>query len=130
MYTAVTRSIEVSVTPLYLEEESDPNLPRYLWAYTVEITNLGDSPVQLLNRYWHITDGLGRIEEVRGAGVIGEQPVIDPGSTYEYTSGCPLPTPSGIMVGAYEMESPDGQRFLVDVPAFSLDLPDTPRTVN
>lgn len=130
MYKAMTHSIEISVTPFYLPEQSDPALPRYLWAYTIQITNRGSDRVQLLSRYWHITDGLGRVDEVRGDGVVGEQPVIAPGGTFEYTSGCPLSTPSGIMVGSYDMISPDGDRFVVNIPAFSLDLPDNKQTLN
>ncbi len=84
---------------------------------------MGSDTVQLVNRYWHITDSLGRVQEVRGPGVVGEQPTLKPGESFEYTSGTPLPTPSGIMVGTYEMESANGRRFDVAVPAFSLDSP-------
>lgn len=96
-----------------------------MWAYQVKIENLGQSTVQLRNRYWHITDAGGRVQEVRGAGVVGEQPVLRPGEKFEYTSGTPLPTPSGIMTGTYQMESDSGERFDVRVPAFSLDSPYT-----
>ena len=86
--------------------------------------------MQLLSRYWHITDANGRVEEVSGAGVVGEQPELNPGDSYQYTSGCPLTTPSGIMVGRYTMRDEAGQMFDVAIPAFSLDLPGTARTVN
>ena len=130
MYTATTRNIQVSVEPRFIAEESAPDKGRFFWAYTVEIANNGGRTVQLRSRYWHITDGLGRVQEVSGPGVIGEEPVLEPGETFEYTSGCPLPTPSGIMHGAYQMEGEDGETFSVTIPAFSLDLPDTPRTLN
>ena len=130
MYQATTRSIEVTVTPSYQEEQSSPGENRYVWAYHIRIENRGTETVQLLNRYWHITDSLGHVEEVRGPGVVGEQPVLRPGEAYEYTSGCPLSTPSGIMVGSYEMESVGGERFDVDVPAFSLDSPHQPVQLN
>ena len=123
MYHETTRSIHVTVEPFYLEDQSSPSDGHYVWAYQVRIENHGDDTVQLLNRYWRITDSLGRIQEVRGAGVVGEQPTLKPGESFEYTSGTPLPTPSGIMVGTYEMESAEGGRFDVAVPAFSLDSP-------
>lgn len=130
MYTLTTRNIHVSVQPRFISEESAPEDGRFFWAYTVEISNHGDQAVQLRSRYWEITDGLGRVEEVRGPGVVGEEPILAPGETFEYTSGCPLTTPSGIMQGAYHMESEDGEFFHVDIPAFSLDMPDAPRTLN
>ncbi|MDH6230439.1 ApaG protein [Mesorhizobium soli] len=130
MYRAITRNIEVSVEPFYLEERSDPAESRYVWGYRVTIANQSDEFVQLLSRYWHITDGLGRVEEVRGAGVVGEQPELSPGDSYQYMSGCPLTTPSGIMVGRYTMRNERDELFDVEIPAFSLDLPDTVRTVN
>ncbi len=130
MYRAVTRNIEVSVEPFYLEERSDPAENRYVWGYRVTIANQSDEFVQLLSRYWHITDALGRVEEVRGAGVVGEQPELSPGDSYQYMSGCPLSTPSGIMVGRYTMRNDRDELFDVDIPAFSLDLPGTMRTVN
>lgn len=130
MYRAVTNGIEVSVEPYYLDEESDPDKSQFIWAYMVEIKNIGTESVQLKSRYWHIMDGLGRVEEVRGAGVVGEQPVIAPGETYEYSSGCPLTTSSGFMQGSYQMEREDGTPFEVAIPAFSLDLPDAVRSVN
>lgn len=130
MYSAVTRNISVSVEPFYMEDSSDPSDSRYVWAYRVTIDNQSADPVKLLSRYWHITDGLGRVEEVRGDGVVGEQPELDPGDSYQYTSGCPLPTSSGIMVGNYTMRNGKGELFEVDIPAFSLDLPGKPRVVN
>jgi ApaG protein len=130
MYSAVTRNITVNVEPFYLEDQSDPQESRYVWAYRVTIDNQSDESVTLLSRYWHITDGAGRTEEVRGPGVVGDQPELDPGDSYQYTSGCPLPTPSGIMVGRYTMRNDKGEMFDVDIPAFSLDLPGRPRSVN
>lgn len=123
MYSQTTESIRVTVQPHYLEDQSTPAESHYVWAYQVEIANLGASTVQLLNRYWHITDASGRVQEVRGAGVVGEQPVLPPGGRFQYTSGCPLSTPSGVMVGHYEMSDQRGQTFEVAIPAFSLDSP-------
>jgi ApaG protein len=130
MYRAVTRNIEVQVRPFYLEDRSDPSENRYVWGYQITIDNQSDDFVQLLSRYWHITDGTGRVEEVRGAGVVGDQPELNPGDSYQYTSGCPLSTPSGIMVGHYTMRNKRGETFDIAIPAFSLDLPGTRRTVN
>ncbi|PPR10323.1 MAG: Protein ApaG [Alphaproteobacteria bacterium MarineAlpha11_Bin1] len=130
MYSAVTREIRVDVEPIYLEEQSEPEDGQFVWAYRVQIENVGPETVQLLTRYWHITDGLGRIQEVRGAGVVGEQPVLNPGDSYEYTSGTPLPTSSGIMKGTYQMKNPHGEKFDIEIPAFSLDSPHEPRQVN
>jgi ApaG protein len=123
MYSETTRAIKITVKPVYLEDQSSPTENHFVWAYHIRIENHGGDTVQLRNRYWKITDSLGRVQEVRGAGVVGEQPVLKPGESYEYTSGTPLPTPSGIMVGAYQMESESGERFDVAVPAFSLDSP-------
>lgn len=123
MYSATTRAITVTVQPTYLEDQSEPQAGRFVWAYHIRIDNGGNRTVQLLNRYWEITDGIGRRQEVHGTGVVGEQPVLKPGQTFEYTSGTPLPTPSGIMVGTYQMEAEDGERFDIAVPAFSLDSP-------
>lgn len=130
MYRAITRSIQVTVTPAYMEEQSAPADGRYFWAYTIEIVNLSSEVVQLRSRLWHITDANGRTEEVRGAGVVGKQPVLRPGEAFEYTSGCPLTTASGIMVGSYQMQTDGGELFVVDIPAFSLDLPDSRRIVH
>lgn len=130
MYSAVTRDIEVSVEPFYLSDQSDPDAGRFVWGYRVTIANGSVQTVKLLSRYWRITDGNGHVEEVRGPGVVGEQPELDPGDSYQYTSGCPLTTPSGIMVGRYTMRGPGGTLFDIDIPAFSLDMPGRTRTVN
>ncbi|HTV90495.1 MAG TPA: Co2+/Mg2+ efflux protein ApaG [Stellaceae bacterium] len=123
MYSETTRAITITVQPFYLEEHSSPADGHFVWAYRVRIANGGADTVQLRNRHWRITDSLGRLQEVRGAGVVGEQPILAPGESFEYTSSCPLATPSGFMVGDYEMETAGGERFLARVPAFSLDLP-------
>ena len=130
MYSETTQSIRVTVKPVYLEDQSSPGENHYVWAYHVRIENLSPDTVQLRNRYWRITDSFGRVQEVRGAGVVGEQPVLKPGDSYEYTSGTPLPTPSGIMVGTYQMESQSGEKFDINVPAFSLDSPYQPVKLN
>jgi ApaG protein len=130
MYSETTRSITVTVKPFYLEDQSSPVESHYVWAYHVRIENRGRETVQLLNRHWKITDGQGRMQEVRGPGVVGEQPVLGPGEAFEYTSGTPLPTPSGIMVGTYEMETGGGESFSVRIPAFSLDSPHQPVRLN
>jgi ApaG protein len=123
MYTKTTKDIKVTVLPHYMRDQSEPAENRYFWAYTIQVENNGKQSVQLMNRYWHITDGLGRSQEVRGEGVVGAKPVLKPGEAFEYTSGVPLETPSGIMVGEYEMEIEGGDKFQVAVPAFSLDSP-------
>ncbi|MEM1284289.1 MAG: Co2+/Mg2+ efflux protein ApaG [Cohaesibacteraceae bacterium] len=130
MYQAVTQDIQVTVEPQFVPEESDPDEGRYLFAYSVEIANLGRAIIQVRSRYWHITDGNGRVQEVEGAGVIGEQPILHPGESFRYTSGCPLGTPTGIMVGHYQVETMEGNAFAVDIPAFSLDAPFYKRTIN
>jgi ApaG protein len=130
MYTAETRAIQVSVEPVYLDDQSSPADNHYVWAYHVRIENRGGERVQLRNRYWRITDSLGRVREVRGPGVVGVEPVLEPGQAFEYTSGTPLPTPSAIMVGTYEMETAGGERFDVAIPAFSLDSPGRPTLLN
>ncbi|MDI6835706.1 MAG: Co2+/Mg2+ efflux protein ApaG [Rhizobiaceae bacterium] len=130
MYRALTQDIEVSVEPYYLEEQSDPDDGRYVWGYRVAITNHSDRSVRLVNRYWHITDQNGQVDEVTGPGVVGEQPQLRPGDTYEYSSGCPLDTPSGVMFGHYQMETDDGDLFEVAIPAFSLDAPGMLRVLN
>lgn len=123
MYRAITRSIQVSVEPRYIEERSAPERSQYFWSYTIGIANLGTETVQLVSRHWVITDALGHVEEVRGPGVVGEQPVLAPGQSFEYTSGVPLRTATGIMAGSYRMQTAHGERFDVDIPAFSLDSP-------
>lgn len=130
MYTAVTNDIQVTVLPEFLDDRSEPDEGRYFWAYTIEITNLGRVEVQLIARHWVITDGLGKVETVRGLGVVGEQPVLNPGETFRYTSGCPLSTPSGMMSGTYGMTDQSGRSFTVEIPAFSLDSPHTRRVLN
>ena len=130
MYEKATQDILISVHPFFLEEQSAPDRNHFVWAYRVNIRNQGSETVQLVNRHWRITDKMGRLQEVKGPGVVGEQPVLKPGESYDYTSGCPLETPSGIMVGSYEMTTPDGKRFLVEIPAFSLDSPHDQAQIN
>ena len=130
MYQTVTQGIKVCVNPSYLDSESDPDEQHFVWKYEVEITNLTPQPVQLLSRYWRIIDADGRVQEVQGQGVVGQQPVIEPGAIFHYASGCPLTTDSGFMQGHYEMTSDKDGPFLVDIPLFSLDLPDSGRTLN
>jgi ApaG protein len=129
-YTATTRHITVSVTPVYLEHQSMPEAGRWVFAYKVAIENGSRETVQLKSRYWHITDANGHVEEVRGPGVVGEEPILSPGDSFSYTSGCPLPTPSGIMRGHYVMETAGGRLFEVAIPAFSLDAPAEKRLLN
>ena len=129
-YVAVTRGIRVSVLPQYLESESDPDEGRYVWAYTIDIENAGEETVRLRSRVWKITDESGRVEEVRGPGVVGETPTLKRGEQFRYTSGCRLTTPSGIMVGSYQMTTEDGEMFDIAIPAFSLDSPEAKRVVN
>ena len=129
-YRAVTRQIEVKVIPRFLPERSSPENGYFFWAYTITLTNLSGDTVQLKTRHWRITDALGRLQEVRGAGVVGEEPVLKPGDNYEYTSGVPLPTASGFMSGTYGMVSATGESFDIDIPAFSLDSPEAKRTIN
>ncbi|MFZ4125560.1 MAG: Co2+/Mg2+ efflux protein ApaG [Rickettsiales bacterium] len=123
MFSKVTRDIKVTAVPTFLNEHSEPSDGHYVWAYTIQLENHGSETVQLLNRYWQITDEHGLTQEVRGPGVIGESPVIEPGKAFQYTSGTSLNTPSGIMLGAYEMVNTKGEHFDVDIPAFSLDCP-------
>ena len=130
MYKAVTRGISVTVTPRYMPEESSPDEGRYFFAYTVEIINTSLERVQLRARHWRITDEHGHVQEVRGAGVVGEEPVLGPGESFSYTSGCPLTTPSGTMQGAYRMETASGETFEAEIPAFSLDIPRTTRVLH
>ncbi|TGE00252.1 Co2+/Mg2+ efflux protein ApaG [Methylobacterium nonmethylotrophicum] len=130
MYKAETRGISVSVKPRFVEEESSPDSGRYFFAYTVEITNNGSEQVQLRSRHWRIVDGRGEMQEVRGAGVVGKQPVLGPGESFSYTSGCPLTTPDGTMEGTYTMATPDGRSFEAAIPAFSLDSPHVRRVMH
>jgi ApaG protein len=130
MYRAVTRHIEVTVEPNFLPDHSSVEKGEYFWSYTIVITNSGAETVQLRTRHWIITDASGRRQEVRGEGVIGEQPVLAPGERFEYTSRVPLPTESGFMTGRYQMVTQSGERFEIDVPTFSLDSPDGKRVLN
>jgi ApaG protein len=130
MYRAVTRQIEVTVEPNFMPDRSSAEKSRYFWSYTIVITNNGDETVQLKTRHWIITDASGRRQDVRGEGVVGEQPVLAPGEHFEYTSGVPLPTTSGFMTGRYQMVSETGEKFEVEVPTFSLDSPDGERVLN
>jgi ApaG protein len=123
MYERTTRDIHVAVKSAYLDDLSDPEESQFLWSYTVTIENRGKEPVQLMSRYWHITDGDGRVQELRGQGVVGAQPVIEPGKQFQYTSGCPLPTSSGLMVGRYQMRLSNGEAFEAEIPAFLLESP-------
>jgi ApaG protein len=130
MYKAVTRDISVTVTSRFVAEESAPDQDRYFFAYTVEIANGGRERVQLRSRYWKIIDGRGETHEVRGAGVVGKQPTLEPGESFSYTSGCPLSTPDGTMEGRYTMVTAKGETFQAAIPAFSLDSPHVRRAVH
>lgn len=130
VYTAVTSNIRVSVAPEYLLEESNEEKFTHAWAYTVQVANFSQDTVQLLNRYWKITDANGHVEEIRGPGVLGQQPTLKPAQAFQYSSWCKIKTPSGMMVGAYEMQNQKGETFVIDIPAFSLDIPDTLFSVN
>jgi ApaG protein len=130
MYRAVTRQIEVTVEPNFLPERSSVEKCEYFWSYTIVITNTGAETVQLQGRHWIIIDATGHRQDVRRKGVVGEQPVLAPGERFEYTSGVPLPTASGIMTGRYQMVSESGEQFEIEVPTFSLDSPDGKRVVN
>lgn len=123
LYTANTRGIAVSVQPTYLETRSSPDKSQYFWAYRVIIENQGRETVQLLSRHWMIANSRGKLTEVKGPGVVGEQPVLRSGESFEYTSGAPLDTPSGMMGGAYQMESESGEHFDIEIPTISLDRP-------
>lgn len=130
MYSRVTKGIHITVEPEFVPERSDAEEASFFWAYTVEIANQGRSTVQLTERHWKITDGNGRQEEVHGPGVVGEQPVLRPGESFRYTSGCPLSTPSGIMTGTYRMVDERGDVFEAEIPVFSLDSPYVARVLN
>ncbi len=130
MYEASTRGIRVRVAADYREDQSSPDENHFVWSYSIEIINDGSEPVQLKTRLWRITDALGRTEEVRGPGVVGQTPLIQPGESFSYTSGCPLKTPQGIMVGSYQMSDEKGRLFDVAIPAFSLDSPFARRSLN
>jgi ApaG protein len=130
VYEQTTRGIRVRVLPAFLADQSDPDEGRFLWSYTVTIENSGAETVQLIARYWQITDEAGRIQEVRGPGVVGAQPILDPGQSFEYTSGCPLPTASGAMNGRYLMRTVSGEAFEVDIPIFLLESPHERRQIH
>lgn len=130
MFKATTHGVSVTVMPVYIDERSNPAASQYFWAYRVVIENNSDKTVQLMTRYWHITDSNGHVEEVNGDGVIGEQPTLNPGQNFSYTSGCPLSTASGIMVGHYMMQDETGEMLKIEIPAFPLDLPDLSPVIN
>jgi ApaG protein len=129
-YEATTRGLRVRVEPAYMPGQSDPEAGQFTWSYTVEIENLGARTVQLMTRHWIITDAANRVEEVVGPGVVGEQPVLRPGEAFRYTSACPLKTASGAMAGTYRMRGDDGEMFDIEIPAFSLHLPEATRRMN
>lgn len=124
MYRESTHRITVTAMPVFIDERSDPEKGHYFWAYRIQIVNNNPEKAQLISRYWHITDANGVSEEVYGDGVVGEQPQLSPGETFEYTSGCPLSTPSGIMTGHFIVINEQGEELKIKIPAFSLDLPD------
>ena len=130
MYERITRGIKVIVQPQYLEGQSKPDEDHFVWAYTITVENHGRETVTLKTRYWKITDATGKMQEVRGAGVVGETPTLKPGDSFTYTSGCPLKTPSGFMVGAYQMQNEAGELFNIEIPAFSLDSPHDRHAIN
>jgi len=130
MYKAVTRNIEVIVDPSFLADKSSVPHSQFFWAYHIAIVNHGNETVQLKSRHWIITDSNGREQVVKGAGVVGEQPVLPPGGKFEYTSGVPLQTSSGFMTGRYQMVTDRGERFEIYIPTFSLDGPAAARTLN
>ena len=117
--------IDINVVTDYIAEQSDPTVDRYVFAYTITINNSGEIPAKLLNRHWLITDANGKVQEVRGEGVVGEQPHLNPGEFFEYTSGAVLETPVGIMEGEYEMVTDEGDTFLAPIDRFSLAVPRT-----
>lgn len=122
-YVETTRGITVRAAPSYLADQSDPNQRRWVWSYHIRIENGSDRAVQLISRHWIITDAFGQTEEIKGLGVIGEQPVLPPGGSFDYVSGCPLTAPSGTMHGTYQMVDADGGKFDIVIPTFSLDSP-------
>ncbi|HEX7854148.1 MAG TPA: Co2+/Mg2+ efflux protein ApaG [Sphingobium sp.] len=122
-YSETTKDVTVRVSVAFLAEQSEPERGRWFWAYHIRIENAQEHPVQLLARRWHITDGRGSVHTVEGEGVVGEQPVIQPGTAYDYVSGCPLATPTGVMVGSFQMLGSDGGLFDVQVPRFGLTAP-------
>jgi ApaG protein len=129
MYQKTTNAITISVSTMYLDDQSSPEEEHHVWAYHIRIHNNGAEPVKLHNRHWRITDSFGRTQEVHGLGVVGEQPVIPPGCVFEYTSGTPLDAPSGIMMGSYGMLDAQGTAFDIEIPPFSLDSPYHPMSI-
>ncbi len=127
-FEAETNGIRVSVEPTFLDRESAPREHRYVWAYRIEIENRSERRLQLMTRHWRITDSDGRMQEVNGDGVVGQQPVLPPGASFEYTSGCPLTTPSGLMQGAYRLRDDAGAELEARIPLFALDSPYDRRT--
>jgi len=130
MYSQKTKKINITVNPYFLDDQSEPDDQHFVWAYQVTIDNQSSEKVQLKNRYWKIIDSNGSEQEVRGEGVVGEQPVLNPGEKFEYTSGTPLSTPSGFMGGHYEMETIEGKKFDAIIPQFSLDSPFVKNNLN
>ena len=122
-FEAKSDRMSVAVQSYFLDDQSDPDNAQFVWAYRIKIINDSDMTVQLLNRHWIITDASGKVQEVKGEGVIGEQPIIGPGQWFVYTSGTPLSTSSGFMRGSYEMQDEDGEHFFIEIPTFSLDSP-------
>ncbi|MGB8885070.1 MAG: Co2+/Mg2+ efflux protein ApaG [Azonexus sp.] len=115
--------IEIKPVPQFIPEQSDPDDSRYVFAYTITIRNLGELPAQLIARHWIITDANNEVQEVRGLGVVGNQPLLKPGESFEYSSGCSLATPVGTMKGTYQMVGEDGTRFEAEIPEFVLAIP-------
>tara|TARA_B100000029_G_scaffold82096_2_gene72982 strand:+ start:2263 stop:2664 length:402 start_codon:yes stop_codon:yes gene_type:complete len=123
LFSPMENSIKITAKPHYVQEKSDPVRSYYYFAYHITIENVGNNSAQLLSRYWHITDGQGNTEDVHGPGVIGKQPKLAPGESFEYTSFCPLPTPMGFMEGAYHMVDEKGKEFDVEIKPFRLVAP-------
>lgn len=119
-HCATTRGVTIRVSVSFLPEQSEPAAARWVWAYHVRVENGGDEAIQLLTRHWIITDGRGRRHDIEGEGVVGEQPIIEPGDSFDYVSGCPLATPTGAMEGSYRMLTADGTTFEATIPRFSL----------
>jgi ApaG protein len=130
MYTKVTRDIKVVVEPEFLENQSQPSEHKFVWSYRVVIQNQSSDTVKLMTRHWIISDANGHLQKVNGDGVVGRQPTLAPGGSFEYQSGCPLTTPSGMMMGKYTMVNRAGEKFAVEIPAFSLDSPHDKRIAN
>ncbi|MBV9329942.1 MAG: Co2+/Mg2+ efflux protein ApaG [Alphaproteobacteria bacterium] len=130
VYERTTNGIRIAVLPAFIDDQSSPEDDRYLWSYTITIENRSRETVQLVSRYWHITDAIGRVQEVRGSGVVGAQPVLAPGQSFEYTSACPLSTASGHMVGKYLMKAGNGDAFEAEIPAFLLESPHERRQIH